>query len=88
VLHNVGQAIRWNNGAMAVLVAVFRLGFALVWVLSVFMILGLLNPKTKSNGREVNKTVAQLALAAAIAWGIWSFLTSFITTADPRLNAD
>ncbi len=89
VLHNVGQAIRWNNGAMAVLVAVFRLGFAFVWLISVFMILGLLNPKTKnSQGREVNKTMAQLALAAAIAWGIWRFLTAFITPTDGEVTGD
>ncbi|MBT4768045.1 MAG: hypothetical protein HOO04_06760 [Phycisphaerae bacterium] len=80
VLHNIGQAIRWNNGKMAVLVAVFRLGFAVVWLLALFMIFGLLNPKGKDGrGNSVNKTAAQLAIAAALAWGIWRLLTAYIT---------
>lgn len=79
VLQNIAQAIRWNSGGTAVVIAVFRLGFFWAWAISLLLILRLINPNTERGGKTVSKTVAQLALAAAIAWGIWRFLKGFIT---------
>jgi hypothetical protein len=79
VLQNIAQAVRWNSGGTAVIIAVFRLGFFWAWAISLLLILRLISPNTERGGKTVSKTVAQLALAAAIAWGIWRFLKGFIT---------
>jgi hypothetical protein len=86
VLQNIAQAIRWNSGRMAVLVAAFRLGFFWVWAISILLIMKLINPDTERGGKVVRKTAAQLALAAAIAWGIWRFLKGFIAEPDDGIG--
>ena len=81
--YNIKQAARLNSSnSMATTVAIFRIIFALSWILAVLAALNLLNPNTTKDGVTVSKGAIAWAIGIAITYGIYKFFAGFITDPD------